>query len=145
MAAHTKAKRRAPLMETDTEDALRRRGAELLGLVLIVVAALAGTMIWTYSPDDPSLFSATDAPPRNALGLIGASIADPLRRALGWAAYGCRSARRLGRPGWSTARRRAPRGQPLQRPRRSRCARRRLRRDSMCRWRAGPMTTASAD
>ncbi len=26
--------------------------------------------------------------PRNALGLIGASIADPLHRALGWAAYG---------------------------------------------------------
>ena len=45
-------------------------------------------MIWTYSPDDPSLFSATDEAPKNALGLIGASLADPLHRALGWASYG---------------------------------------------------------
>ena len=88
MAARSKAKRRAPLMESDTEEALRRRGTELLGLILLLLAALATALIWTYSPDDPSLFSATDAAPRNALGLIGASIADPLHRALGWAAYG---------------------------------------------------------
>ncbi|HET9067038.1 MAG TPA: DNA translocase FtsK 4TM domain-containing protein, partial [Amaricoccus sp.] len=75
-------------MESDTERALRRRGAELVGLILIAIAALAATMIWTYNPDDPSLFSATDEAPTNALGLIGASLADPLHRALGWAAYG---------------------------------------------------------
>ena len=92
MAARTKGKRRAPLMESDTEAALRRRGTELLGLILIALAALAATMIWTYSPDDPSLFSATDAAPVNALGLIGASLADPLHRALGWAAYGIAAA-----------------------------------------------------
>ncbi|MFQ8430819.1 DNA translocase FtsK 4TM domain-containing protein [Amaricoccus sp. W119] len=88
MAARSKTKVRARLVETDTEIALRRRGAELLGLILIALAALAAAIIWTYSPDDPSLFSATDAAPSNALGLIGASIADPLHRALGWAAYG---------------------------------------------------------
>ena len=88
MAARTKAKPRARLMESDTEEALRRRGTELLGLILILVGALAWIVIQTYSPDDPSLFSATDAAPRNALGLIGASIADPLHRALGWAAFG---------------------------------------------------------
>ena len=55
-------------------------------------------MIWTYSPDDPSLFSATDEAPRNALGLVGASLADPLHRALGWASYGIAVAlARLGR------------------------------------------------
>ena len=67
-------------------------------------------MIWTYSPDDPSLFSATDAAPRNALGLIGASIADPLRRALGWAAYGIAAGvRAAGACAWCcmSARRRA--------------------------------------
>ena len=88
MAARSKSKRRAPLMESDTEVALRRRGAELIGLLLLGIAALACAMIWTYSPDDPSLFSATDEAPRNALGLVGASLADPLHRALGWAAYG---------------------------------------------------------
>ena len=88
MAARPKPKSRTRLVESDTEQALRRRGTELLGLILIALGALAWTVIWTYSPDDPSLFSATDAAPRNALGLIGASIADPLHRALGWAAYG---------------------------------------------------------
>jgi DNA segregation ATPase FtsK/SpoIIIE, S-DNA-T family len=89
MAARSKSKRRrAPLIESDTEAALRRRGTELVGLILIGLGALAFAVIWTYSSDDPSLFSATDAPPRNALGLVGASIADPLHRALGWAAYG---------------------------------------------------------
>jgi S-DNA-T family DNA segregation ATPase FtsK/SpoIIIE len=88
MAARTKAKRRARLVESDTEEALRRRGAELLGLILLGIGAIFALIVWSYSPDDPSLFSATDAPPQNALGLIGASIADPLHRALGWAAYG---------------------------------------------------------
>ena len=85
MAPRSKAKKRAPLMESDTEDALRRRGTELLGLILMGIGALAFLVIWTYSPDDPSLFSATDEAPRNALGIIGASLADPLHRALGMA------------------------------------------------------------
>jgi S-DNA-T family DNA segregation ATPase FtsK/SpoIIIE len=88
MMAARKGRRRAPLMESGTEAALRRRGAELLGLLLIGIGALAFAIVWTYSPDDPSLFSATDEAPRNALGLVGASLADPLHRALGWAAYG---------------------------------------------------------
>ena len=92
MAARTKAKRRAPLMESGTEAALRRRGSELVGLILLALAALAAAIVWTYSPDDPSLFSATDAAPVNALGLVGASLADPLHRALGWAAYGIAAA-----------------------------------------------------
>nr|MBA3325239.1 DNA translocase FtsK 4TM domain-containing protein [Paracoccaceae bacterium] len=75
-------------MESGAEEALRRRGAELVGLALTALAALGWALLWTYSPDDPSLFSATDEAPRNALGLVGASIADPLHRALGWAAYG---------------------------------------------------------
>jgi S-DNA-T family DNA segregation ATPase FtsK/SpoIIIE len=84
----SKAKRRSPLMESAAEEALRRRGTELLGLILLGIGALGWIILWTYSPDDPSLFTATDAPPRNALGLVGASLADPLHRALGWAAYG---------------------------------------------------------
>jgi len=88
MASRAKTKRRSPLMESEAEEALRRRGTELLGLILTGIGALAWALLWTYSPDDPSLFSATDAAPQNALGLIGASLADPLHRALGWAAYG---------------------------------------------------------
>jgi DNA segregation ATPase FtsK/SpoIIIE, S-DNA-T family len=88
MASRSKGKRRARLVESDTEEALRRRGAELLGLILAGIGALFALMLWTYSPDDPSIFSATDDPPANALGVIGASIADPLHRALGFAAWG---------------------------------------------------------
>ncbi|MBP7242733.1 DNA translocase FtsK [Amaricoccus sp.] len=87
MAPRAKTKRRS-LVESDTEEALRRRGAELLGLILMGIGLLGWAILWTYSPDDPSLFSATDAAPANALGFIGASIADPLHRAFGWAAYG---------------------------------------------------------
>ena len=74
MASRAKTKRRSPLMESEAEEALRRRGTELLGLILTGVGALAWALLWTYSPDDPSLFSATDAAPQNALGLIGALV-----------------------------------------------------------------------
>ena len=97
-------------------DGERHRGARCaaaapssIGLVLLGIAALAATMIWTYSPDDPSLFSATDEAPRNALGLVGASLADPLHRALGWAAYGIAAGLRGLGPALHPARRREPR------------------------------------
>ena len=80
--------KRAPLVEKQTEAALRRRGVELVGLALMVLGCAAFAMMWTYNPEDPSIFSATDAQPTNALGILGASLADPLHRALGWAAYG---------------------------------------------------------
>ena len=129
-------------MESDTEVALRRRGAELVGLMLVALAALAAAMLWTYSPDDPSLFTATDAAPVNALGLVGASLADPLHRALGWAAYGIAArARGLG-PALHAPRGRGPRvGRPSPAGRPAR--RRRLRRHPRPPdgW---PQTTASA-
>ncbi|MFQ5623229.1 MAG: DNA translocase FtsK [Paracoccaceae bacterium] len=81
-------KPRKKLVASKTEQALRRRGRELLGLALIAVSAAFFTLLWTYDPGDPSLFSATGEAPKNALGLLGASLADPLYRALGWAAFG---------------------------------------------------------
>ena len=94
-------------------------------------------IVWTYSPDDPSLFSATDEAPRNALGLVGASIADPLHRALGWAAYGIA----LAFGAWGLrlvlhARRDAARSAGRSR-RRWRCSRRPPSPRRTCRWRAG--------
>ena len=83
-----KRKARTPLMEQQTATALRRRGVEAGGVVLLLLATASLLMLWTYNWRDPSFFSATDAEPTNALGLIGASLADPLHRALGWAAYG---------------------------------------------------------
>ena len=51
MAARTKGKRRAPLMESDTEAALRRRGTELLGLILIALAV--GLLLYAVTPLGP--------------------------------------------------------------------------------------------
>ncbi|NNU78875.1 DNA translocase FtsK [Halovulum dunhuangense] len=79
---------RTRLLEEKTETALRRRGVEAIGLGLVLLGCLVFAMIWTYDPSDPSLFTATDASPTNALGIVGASIADPLYRAVGLAAFG---------------------------------------------------------
>ena len=45
MATRAKAKQRSPLMESAAEEALRRRGAELVGLALMAVAALAPRLL----------------------------------------------------------------------------------------------------
>ncbi|MEM6465441.1 MAG: DNA translocase FtsK 4TM domain-containing protein, partial [Pseudomonadota bacterium] len=81
-------KRSQRLVENETEQKLRRGGAWLIGLVLFAAAAALWALLWSYNAEDPSLFSATSNPPTNWLGLIGASLADPLHRVLGWAAYG---------------------------------------------------------
>ncbi|MEO0386553.1 MAG: DNA translocase FtsK 4TM domain-containing protein, partial [Pseudomonadota bacterium] len=82
------ARKRPPLFEEETRAFLARRGSEGLGALLALAGLAALLTVQTYSPEDPSIFSATDAAPQNALGLIGASIADPLVRATGWAANG---------------------------------------------------------
>jgi S-DNA-T family DNA segregation ATPase FtsK/SpoIIIE len=79
---------RDPLLETHMQEAIQRRGSELLGLVMIVFGIAVALMLGTYSPDDPSWLSATDAEVQNALGRTGASLASPLFVTIGWAAWG---------------------------------------------------------
>ncbi|MXU64821.1 DNA translocase FtsK [Oceanomicrobium pacificus] len=92
LTAPKKAKRasksRKALVESQTSEALRKRGREALGLAFVVLAGALAAMMWTYDPTDPSFFNATGDAPNNALGLLGASLADPLHRVIGWAAYG---------------------------------------------------------
>ncbi|MEO1273863.1 MAG: DNA translocase FtsK 4TM domain-containing protein, partial [Pseudomonadota bacterium] len=78
---------RPRFFEEQTETALRRRVVELIGLAILFVGCVVFAMLWTYDPADPSIFSATDAAPSNALGLLGALAADPVHRAFGWAAF----------------------------------------------------------
>ncbi len=79
-------------------DRLSRRGGELrnatarqllpaLGIALLVASALLCLALLTYNPADPSLDTATAAPPRNYLGNSGAIAADVLLQYLGFAAY----------------------------------------------------------
>ncbi|MBS1302379.1 DNA translocase FtsK [Loktanella sp. SALINAS62] len=71
-------RQRDPLLDSETQAILERRGKELLGLCLVVLGLLGAALLFSYSPDDPSWISATDAPVRNWLGPLGASIAAPV-------------------------------------------------------------------
>ncbi|MDR9486338.1 MAG: DNA translocase FtsK [Sediminimonas sp.] len=79
---------RDPLFDSDVQAAIEKRGKELLGIALILLAAAAAAMTLSYHPDDPSFLSATDAPVRNWTGAIGASIAAPLFMIVGWGTWG---------------------------------------------------------
>ena len=86
MAFQTRA--RDPLLDSKVAQMIERRGKELLGLGLLVLGGMAMMLIASYSPDDPSWMSATDAPVQNWLGTFGASVAAPLFMIIGWGAWG---------------------------------------------------------
>jgi len=69
--ASYQSRQRDPLFDSTTQAALEKRSRELVGLALIVTGALFAVVIGTYSPDDPSWISATDAPVQNWLGHFG--------------------------------------------------------------------------
>ena len=86
--ASYQARGRDPLFDSETQALLERRGRELIGIALFVVGVLVAALLWSYSPDDPSWFTATDAPVQNWLGAFGASLASPLIVLCGMAAFG---------------------------------------------------------
>ncbi|MEI4485242.1 DNA translocase FtsK 4TM domain-containing protein [Frigidibacter sp. MR17.14] len=81
-------RQRDPLLDENMQAALERRGKELLGAGLVALGILVSLMLVSYSPDDPSFLSATDAPASNLLGRIGAAIASPLYVIAGHGAWG---------------------------------------------------------
>ena len=85
--AYHQTEERSPFLDSNLQMTLARRGVELLGLGLIGLGVLIGIMISSYSPEDPSWLSATDAPVQNILGVTGASIAAPVMLILGWASW----------------------------------------------------------
>jgi len=85
--ASYQSRQRDPLFDSNTQAALEKRSRELVGLALIVTGVLFAVVIGTYSPDDPSWISATDAPVQNWLGHFGASMAAPLMMVIGLGAW----------------------------------------------------------
>ncbi|MCA0995189.1 DNA translocase FtsK [Alloyangia pacifica] len=81
-------KGRDPLFDSNMQAAIEKRGKELGGLALIVLGLLAAAMIGSYTPDDPSWLSATDAPVQNWLGRLGASVSAPLFMIVGLGSWG---------------------------------------------------------
>ncbi len=86
MAYHSRS--RDPLLDSNMQAAIEKRGKELLGIVLLCLGLAAAAMIWSYSPEDPNWMVSTDAPVKNLLGRMGASIAAPLFMVVGWGAWG---------------------------------------------------------
>jgi S-DNA-T family DNA segregation ATPase FtsK/SpoIIIE len=78
---------RDPLLDSKMAEAIEKRGKELLGVALIVVGLMAAMMIGSYTPDDPNWMVSTDAPAKNWLGRMGASLAAPLFMIVGWGAW----------------------------------------------------------
>ena len=67
-------RQRDPLVDQNTAAMLERRGRELLGAGLIVLALIFAAMLGSYSANDPGWLVATDDPVNNWLGRLGASI-----------------------------------------------------------------------
>ncbi len=65
---------------------MRRRVAELVGLICLGLATTLAVALLSYSPGDPSLNHVTEAPPANLLGYPGAIVADLLLHTGGLAA-----------------------------------------------------------
>ena len=74
---------RDPLLDSTTQAAIEKRGRELFGVLLIVVGVLMVIMLGSYTAEDPSWISATDAPVQNWLGRFGASAAAPMIMVVG--------------------------------------------------------------
>jgi len=72
------ARHRDPLFDSDTQAIIERRGKELIGMVLVGLALVIALALGSYSPDDPNWLSATDTPPQNLLGPLGAAFASPI-------------------------------------------------------------------
>jgi len=85
--AYHQARGRDPLIDSSVQETLERRGVELLGIAMMIIGVLAALIIYSYSPVDPGLFSASDAPVQNLLGITGATIASPVFLILGWGSW----------------------------------------------------------
>ena len=79
---------RDPLLDSNMQALIEKRGKELIGIALICLGLAAAAMIASYTPDDPNWMVSTDAPVQNWLGRLGASIAAPLFMVVGEGSWG---------------------------------------------------------
>ncbi|NHN88119.1 DNA translocase FtsK [Acetobacter conturbans] len=73
------------LSSPSTKTSLKRRGDELGGIVLWILAIVFAACFWTYDPQDPSPDVSTDRAATNLLGRPGAFVADLLIQSVGLA------------------------------------------------------------
>ncbi|MBY6141633.1 DNA translocase FtsK 4TM domain-containing protein [Leisingera daeponensis] len=65
---------RDPLLDSNMQAAIEKRGKELIGIALILVGLMVAAMLGSYTPEDPNWTVSTDAPVQNWLGRPGASV-----------------------------------------------------------------------
>ena len=85
--ASFQARQREPLLDQGTQAMLERRGRELLGLALGLVALGFVLLLYSYSPEDPGWMVASDEPAQNILGRFGAATASTLIILIGLGAW----------------------------------------------------------
>ena len=85
--ASFQARQREPLLDQGTQAMLERRGRELLGLALGLLALGFVLMLYSYSPEDPGWMVASDEPAQNILGRFGAATASTLIILIGLGAW----------------------------------------------------------
>ncbi|MEM9579533.1 MAG: DNA translocase FtsK, partial [Pseudomonadota bacterium] len=78
---------RSPLLDQGMQDMIEKRSKELIGALFVALGLFAAMIVGTYSPNDPSWLSATDAPVQNWMGQLGASIAAPVVMIVGKAGW----------------------------------------------------------
>ncbi|MEP5762043.1 MAG: DNA translocase FtsK [Litoreibacter sp.] len=78
---------RDPLLDSDMQAALEKRGKELLGFALVAFSLMMALILSSYVPDDPSWLSATDEPAQNYFGRFGAWLAGLLFVIIGFGAW----------------------------------------------------------
>mgnify|MGYP001809794845 CR=1 FL=1 len=87
MAAAKKGAPKHSFLPKGTVQAMWRLGARVGGLMLALLAVMAGVALVTADPRDPSFNIAVDGPVNNALGPVGASLADLLGQIFGLGAW----------------------------------------------------------
>lgn len=65
---------RDPLLDSNMQAAIEKRGKELIGLALILAGLMFAAMLGSYTVEDPNWTVSTDAPVQNWLGRPGASV-----------------------------------------------------------------------
>ncbi|UWQ91714.1 DNA translocase FtsK [Rhodobacteraceae bacterium M382] len=78
---------RDPLLDSNMQAAIERRGKELVGICLILLGLATAAMVGSYTPEDPNWIVSTDAPVQNWMGSIGAAIAAPMFMIVGWGSW----------------------------------------------------------
>jgi S-DNA-T family DNA segregation ATPase FtsK/SpoIIIE len=78
---------RDPLLEAQMQATIRKRGIEVSGFVLILLAIASAIALVTHSPNDPNFLNSTSGEVQNKMGIIGASFAGTFMLAIGWATW----------------------------------------------------------